>query len=88
MKHLKYFEDNKQFKIGDYVKCVDSSCSNFLIYNNIYIVINNEFSGSLKPHIIVEENPNGAYPNIKFKLATPKEIEQYELEKSTNKYNL
>ena len=85
MKHLKQFENNNHFKIGDYVKCVKPEPSFFLKYNKIYIVTDNTYYSN---EISVEGNSDGSYHEDKFKLATPQEIEQYEIEKTSDKYNL
>ena len=91
MKHLKYFENNKYFKIGDYVKCIDArgflnkleNNKIYYIYKDTQILGTNEYT-----YIQDDDKQMGGYINDRFVLATPEEIEHSKLEKETKKYNL
>ena len=85
MKNIKTFESFHSFSIGDYVKCVNANTNVGAIkLNNIYEV--------------EDVKPGNKYSDVKvigfwwsglrFVLATPEEIEEYKLQKSTIKYNL
>lgn len=88
MKYLKRFENIiSKFEIGDYVKCIDDHENPHLYRDKIYIIKSFEFDE--KTNFVYLENINRSffYAN-RFVLATPEEIEEYEIEQNINKYNL
>jgi len=89
MKYLKTFEDNnlKKFKKNDIVTCVDSNDD---FFGKIGIITHVSPLGN-KPYcdvLFVGELDAYLTHNRQIRLASKKEIKQYELEKETNKYNL
>jgi hypothetical protein len=88
MKHLKTFEhkDFKTFEKGDYVKCIDPDDSHTLTLNKIYIV--KEFVSSHYNNFIKTTETYSEFFTSRFILATPENIEKYELEKNISRYNL
>ena len=90
MKYIKTFENNTlyepKFKNGDYVKCIDE------IYNlknyKIYVVEHSYKSNLGTEYVDLENVPNNSYFCDRFILATPEEIENYNMTKNVENYNL
>lgn len=97
MKYLKQFEKyNKKFKLGDFVIIISEYTSIYVgtkfkngdICKVIDIISDSYGMGS---EYILIENENGViekYSKDRLKIATQKDIEKYEIKKSTNKYNI
>lgn len=91
MKHLKYFENKKYFKVGDIVTIKDD-VRNFYRKQTGEIKIEN-LNGVYGLYYDYGVIFNGNKEILHFMKtdiipATPEEIEKYELEKDINKYNL
>jgi hypothetical protein len=91
MKYIKKFENIKNAKIDDYVICIDNwGATNDL--NKGYTYQIKDISSSNITHNIAfkfdDTNPKSSWNSNRFRLATPEEIDEYQMKKSTKKYNL
>lgn len=87
MKNIKTFEDIfGRFKVGDIVTCIRDGNFLYLKMNDTYIVTSSDFD------LIEVSDYNGRSINslnrTRFRLATPEEIDEFELKTSQNKFNL
>lgn len=83
MKYIKTFEDvNPLFNIGDIVKCIDNSGSNYLKIDELYTIIEIRIeSGNCVLYRVGCAPTNAYYFEERFIRATEAEI-------TANKYNL
>ena len=104
MKHLKYFENNIQPQVGDYVQCKESTYAGGddivkkFILSNIGKIVNIEpdmFPFKIKyvnipEHLTHRFNDNNRKFSIDeiIRFARPDEIEEYEIKENSEKYNL
>ena len=104
MKHLKTFESEIKYKIGDPVICTESSETNNNLLNyffsknlGTYIGLHEERDDVGK--VIFEDIPSDIYSyfndsNFRYfrtgdiRKATPEEIEKFKIEKQAKKYNI
>ena len=88
MKYLKKFEhiNENVVKIGDKVICIDAGDSDHMLeYNNVYIV------EKIKKQIINQyklKDVDYYWEEDRFRTGTTEEIEELEIKKDSNKYNL
>lgn len=90
MKHIKHFEESEEpiFNIGDYVNINrDFFKPSYKGSTNVKII---EIDDSNVPYLVELSNGENIWLRIYHieRRMTQKEIEQYKLECSTNKYNL
>jgi len=87
MKHLKTFETNSKFKVGDIVRCFK-----FEDDGELCIIKNIDSRHPYSLPYFIEDIKDDDYRlwvgDKDIIKATKQEIEQYELDKYTNKYNL
>ena len=84
MKYIKAYELLNNFNAGDYVVCINNYNAIELEFKKVFKVI------SVSSGIIHFRNKGDyvGYKKERFRLASPDEIEKYEIELSTKKYNL
>ena len=88
MKYIKTFENIKDFKIGDYVVCIDDSSeyNSNLKNNNIFEIEDIQKDYRTRQFKLI--GVNTYWSENRFRLATPEEIEDYEIKNTAKKYNL
>jgi len=89
MKYIKKFEYEKftAYKAGDYVKCIDDyDTSSYLKTDEIYVAIEIDDRASHGVvQVLIDED---WWRCSRFVLATPEEVEKWEIEKLASKYNI